>query len=349
MQKIIHVDLDCYYAAVEMRDNPELRGRPLAIGGERSSRGVLSTCNYEARAFGLHSAMPTQKALQLCPQLTLISGNMAKYKAVSKQIHAIFARYTDKIEPLSLDEAYLDVTDCSWFKGSATLIAQDIRQAIENELGLTASAGVAPLKFVAKVASDINKPNGLCVITPQKLPSFIAQLNLGKISGVGKVTLAKLHALNLHTGQDIIDCDPLVLLTHFGKFGQILWERCHGIDRRVVEPHRIRKSVGVERTFMQDIYTPEQCQSAIEHLYPKLVERLQRVSTDLAISKQGVKIKFDDFKQTTIEHRKGRLDKAFFTQLLIEGLERQQGRGIRLIGLCVHLPERHHTEQMSLF
>ncbi len=349
MQKIIHVDLDCYYAAVEMRDNPELRGRPLAIGGERSSRGVLSTCNYEARAFGLHSAMPTQKALQLCPQLTLISGNMTKYKAVSKQIHAIFARYTDKIEPLSLDEAYLDVTDCLLFKGSATLIAQDIRQAIESELGLTASAGVAPLKFVAKVASDINKPNGLCVIPPQQLPAFIAQLELGKISGVGKVTLKKLHALGLHTGQDILDCDPFVLLSHFGKFGQVLWERCHGIDRRPVEPDRIRKSVGVERTFMQDIYSLQQCQKAIEHLYPKLVERLKRVSADHSISKQGLKIKFDDFKQTTIEHKKHALDQHFFNQLLEEGLARQQGRGIRLIGLCVHLPEQSHTEQMTLF
>ena len=173
MHKIIHIDLDCYYAAVEARDNAELRGIPIAIGGSQYGRGVLSTCNYEARKFGVRSAMPTAKAMQLCPHLTVIPGNIDKYKAVSKQIHEIFSRYTDIIEPLSLDEAYLDVTDSLLFHGSATLIAEDIRKAIWNELNLTASAGVAPLKFVAKVASDVNKPNGICVVPPHKLDSFI--------------------------------------------------------------------------------------------------------------------------------------------------------------------------------
>ena len=182
--KIIHIDLDCYYAAVEARDNPKLKGIPLAIGGSQFGRGVLTTCNYEARKFGVRSAMPTAYALKLCPQLTVIPTNMDKYRSISKQIHEIFGRYTDVIEPLSLDEAYLDVTDSTFFRGSATLIAQDIRKTIQNELSLTASAGIAPIKFVAKVASDINKPNGICVIAPSELNAFIEDLELGKISGV---------------------------------------------------------------------------------------------------------------------------------------------------------------------
>lgn len=349
MQKIIHIDLDCYYAAVEARDNPELRGIPIAIGGSQYGRGVLSTCNYEARQFGLHSAMPTAKALKLCPQLTVVPGNMDKYKAVSKQIHEIFSRYTDLIEPLSLDEAYLDVTDSPLFHGSATLIAEDIRKAIWSELNLTASAGVAPLKFVAKVASDVNKPNGICVIPPHQVDSFIEQLELGKISGVGKVTLEKLHKLDLYNGKDIKKCDHHVLLNNFGKFGQVLWERCHGIDNRKVETSRIRKSVGVERTFQTDIYSEQECIEAIDMLYPKLVERLQKASRDNDIIKQGLKLKFQDFKQTTVEHKKLQLDKGYFLELLKEGLERQQNRGIRLIGISVSLNTEKDSDQMTLF
>ncbi|WP_339386785.1 DNA polymerase IV [Vibrio caribbeanicus] len=349
MQKIIHIDLDCYYAAVEARDNPELRGIPIAIGGSQYGRGVLSTCNYEARQFGLHSAMPTAKALKLCPQLTLVPSNMDKYKAVSKQIRDIFSRYTDLIEPLSLDEAYLDVTDSTLFQGSATLIAEDIRKTIWDELNLTASAGVAPLKFVAKVASDINKPNGICVIPPHKVDSFIEQLELGKISGVGKVTLEKLHKLGLYKGKDVKESDHHVLLNHFGKFGQVLWQRCHGIDNRKVETSRVRKSVGVERTFQTDIYSEQQCIEAIETLYPKLVERLEKASRDNDIIKQGLKLKFQDFKQTTVEHKKLHLDKGYFLELLKEGLERQQNRGIRLIGISVSLNTEKDSDQITLF
>ena len=349
MQKIIHIDLDCYYAAVEVRDNPELRGIPIAIGGSQYGRGVLSTCNYEARQFGLHSAMPTAKALKLCPQLTVVPGNMDKYKAVSKQIHEIFSRYTERIEPLSLDEAYLDVTDSPLFHGSATLIAEDIRKAIWSELNLTASAGVAPLKFVAKVASDINKPNGICVIPPHQVDRFIEQLELGKISGVGKVTLDKLHKFDLYNGKDIKEFDQHVLLNHFGKFGQVLWERCHGIDNRKVETSRIRKSVSVERTFRTDIYSEQECIKAIDMLYPKLVERLLKASHDNSIIKQGLKLKFQDFKQTTVEHKKLQLNKDFFLELLKEGLGRQQNRGIRLIGISVSLNTEKNSAQMTLF
>lgn len=187
-RKIIHIDMDCFYASIEIRDNPKLQGKPVAVGGSAQKRGVLSTCNYEARKFGLHSAMSTAQALKKCPHLILLPVNMSLYKQVSQQIHQIFQRYTSIIEPLSLDEAYLDVTDCQKCAGSATWIAQEIRQAIFNELHLTASAGIAPLKFLAKIASEQNKPNGQFVINPEQVEQFIYNLPLSKIPSVGKVT-----------------------------------------------------------------------------------------------------------------------------------------------------------------
>ncbi len=350
LKKIIHIDLDCYYAAVEMRDYPELRDIPLAIGGSQNQRGVISTCNYIARKYGVRSAMATAHALKLCPNLMVIGGDMEKYKAVSKQIHAIFARYTDLIEPISLDEAYLDVTDSQLFRGSATLIAEDIRKAIESELNLTASAGIAPIKFVAKVASDINKPNGICVVTPDEIDRFVNDLELGLIPGVGKVTLEKLHNLGLYQGIDVKNYDQHMLLKHFGKFGSSLWERCHGIDRREVTPTRIRKSLGVERTFAQDILTESECLEVIESLYDELVRRFSKVSHDKRIIRQGLKLKFDDFQQTTVEHKQISLDKVFFSALLKKAWARANGRGIRLIGLSVGLEpqEGQSNTQMTL-
>ncbi|UJF18832.1 DNA polymerase IV [Vibrio sp. SS-MA-C1-2] len=346
-RKIIHVDMDSYYASVEMRDNPELRGIPMAIGGKKG-RGVLSTCNYEAREFGVRSAMSTAKALQLCPNLTVISGNMEKYRQVSKQIHQIFSRYTTIIEPLSLDEAYLDVTDSSLFKGSATRIAQDICQTIEQELNLTASAGVAPLKFVAKVASDINKPNGICVVPPEKIDPFIAELELGKISGVGKVTLEKLHRLGLFKGKDIKAYDQTALLKQFGKFGHTLWQRCHSIDNRPIVVERVRKSVGVERTFLTDIYNIEQCIDVIDTLYLDLEGRVNKALEDKIITKLGVKLKFNDFQQTTVEHKHDVLDKDFFISLCQEAIGRSNGRSIRLVGLNVGVEPISLNAQLTL-
>ncbi len=348
MKKIIHIDFDSYYAAIEARDNPELQGLPIAIGGSRYKRGVLSTCSYEARKFGVRSAMPTARALQLCPELIVIPGRMDIYKAVSAQAHDIFSRYTDIIEPLSLDEAYLDVTNSSLFQGSATLIAQDIRKTIWNELNLTVSAGVAPLKFLAKVASDVNKPNGICVISPAEVGTFIDALPLEKISGVGQVTLEKLHKLGLCTGRDIRNSERRVLLNSLGKFGQTLWDRCHGIDKRDVEPSRERKSMGVERTFEQDIFSEAECLDVIARLFPLLMKRVGRVSEGKRVVRQGVKLKFSDFKQTTVEHKHASLDEAYFHVLLKEALTRQNGRGIRLIGISVGLrSEGDETNQMS--
>ncbi|QDF67882.1 DNA polymerase IV [Shewanella sp. SNU WT4] len=340
MRKIIHIDMDCFYAAVEMRDNPELQGKPIAVGGNKDRRGVISTCNYQARAFGVRSAMASAYALRLCPALILVPGRMAVYKQVSEQIRAIFLKYTDKVEPLSLDEAYLDVSDSHYCHGSATLIAAAIRQDIFEQTGLTASAGIAPLKFLAKVASDLNKPNGQYVIRPEQVDSFIKPLVLTKIPGVGKVTAQKLEQLGLVTCADIQAYDKHKLVQQFGKFGQSLYQRAHGIDERDVSPDRIRKSVGVETTLGQDISTLAQCQQVLAKLIPELDRRIQASADGRVIAKQVVKLKFSDFKQTTIEHRQDQLSVKLFYQLLEQALVRSHGRGIRLVGIAVGLGEQ---------
>lgn len=347
-RKIIHIDMDSFFASVEMRDNPLLKNVPLAIGGSEKKRGVISTANYIARQYGVKSAMPTAHALRLCPELTLVHGDMAKYKDVSRQIHQIFHRYTELIEPLSLDEAFLDVSQSTLFQGSATLIAEDIRKTIEMELNLTASAGVAPIKFIAKIASDMNKPNGIFVVKPNEIPAFVRELSLGKIPGVGKVTLAKLHQMGLYTGADIQAYDKHTLLRRFGKFGHSLWQRCHGIDERSVNPERVRKSVGVERTLSSDIYLRSDCVEVMASLYDELLIRLKRVSPQLMIQRQGIKLKFSDFQQTTVEHKKDQLTYHFFESLLDEALTRQQGRGIRLIGLMVGLRSKFESQDIQL-
>lgn len=349
VRKIIHIDMDCFYAAVEMRDNPHLRNVPLAVGGHERQRGVLSTCNYEARKFGIRSAMPTGKALKLCPNLVVVPARMQVYKEASRHIHRIFQRYTDKIEPLSLDEAYLDVSDCSLLHGSATLIAEQIRKDIVNELQLTASAGIAPLKFLAKIASDMNKPNGQYVITPDSMMNEIKTLPLEKIPGVGKVSLERLHQFGLYTCQDVQNSVQRDLLLKFGKMGASLWKRSHGIDEREVVTERNRKSVGVERTFTHNISSFNECWDVIENrLFPELEKRVLHTNRSLLIAKQGIKIKFADFKQTTIEHNHHHLTLSFFRELLKEVLERQEGREIRLIGINVMLRDKIIFEQLSL-
>ncbi|MEI2266437.1 DNA polymerase IV [Erwinia sp. CGal63] len=349
MRKIIHVDMDCFYAAVEMRDNPALRDIPIAIGGSHTKRGVISTANYPARKFGVHSAMATATALKLCPHLKVIPGRFDAYKEASAHIREIFSRYTALIEPLSLDEAYLDVSDSPHCHGSATLMAKEIRQTIERELDLTASAGVAPIKFVAKIASDLNKPNGQFVITPQELPQFLLTLPLAKIPGVGKVTAKKLEELGLHTCADVQKTDLAALLKRFGKFGRVLWERCNGIDEREVVTDRLRKSLGVERTLSADIHEWEECLEIIDYLYAELERRLKVVKPDLHIARQGVKLKFNDFQQTTQEHVWPVLNKEDFISVARKTWEeRRAGRGVRLVGLHVTLLNPQLERQLLL-
>ncbi len=319
----------------------------MAVGGSEKQRGVLSTCNYEARKFGIHSAMPTAQAKKLCPELLVVAGRMSVYKAVSAQIREVFSRYTPLIEPLSLDEAYLDVTDCTQCKGSATLIAQAIRNDIFNVTGLTASAGIAPIKFLAKVASDLNKPNGQFVIPPHQVQSFIDEMPLQKIPGVGRVALQKLNRGGLYVGEDVRKSNYRDLLIKYGRLGASLWKRCHGVDRRNVEVERERKSVGVERTFNQNIATFTQCWQSIEQkLYPELEQRLQRTGRE--IIKQGIKVKFADFQTTTIECGSKQLDLNTFHGLLEQVLTRQHGREIRLLGLNVMLQSEAVAKQLSL-
>ena len=337
MRKIIHIDMDCFFAAVEMRDFPEYQGKPLAVGGSRERRGVISTCNYEARAFGVRSAMPTQQAIKLCPNLIIVPGRMHAYKEVSGQIREIFQQYTDIIEPLSLDEAYLDVTNCKLHQGSATLIAQAIRQDIINVTGLTASAGIAPIKFLAKIASDLNKPNGQFVITPDQVSEFVKTLSLRKIPGVGKVTEEKLSKLGLTTCLDIQQCDHQQLRQRFGKFGESLIERSYGRDERMIVSHRERKSVGVETTFPNDLDSLVKCQQALPKLVEELIRRIQKSAADRSVQKQVVKLKFHDFQQTTIEQQIEAVIPELFYELLEQAYARGQGKSIRLIGVSVGL------------
>lgn len=348
-KKIIHIDMDAFFASVEMRDYPEYRNIPLAVGGSEKQRGVISTCNYEARKYGVRSAMSTALAKKLCPQLTVVPGRMHVYREVSQKVREIFARYTELIEPLSLDEAYLDVTECQQLHGSATLIAEAIRHEIRAELNLTASAGIAPIKFLAKIASDLNKPDGQFVITPTEMQGVIDTLPLEKIPGVGKVSLQKLQKAGFYICSDIRNSDYLKLVRQFGRLGESLWNRSHGVDPREVTPHRQRKSVGVERTFPSNIFTFDECWQVIEkRLYPELCQRLERVSPDKSITKQGIKVKFADFQLTTIEHVHGQLDLAYFYDLLQQVLTRQNGREIRLLGLHVMLKPEDELKQLPL-
>lgn len=301
MQKIIHCDFDCFYAAIETRDNPELQGKPLAIGGSAAHRGVIATCNYEARAYGIHSAMATFTALKKCPGLILIHPNMSKYQQVSRQAYQIFKQYSDVIETLSLDEAFLDVSHSTAFKGSATLIAQDLRKNIEQKLGITASAGIAPNKFLAKIASDWHKPNGQFVIEPKDVDAFVARLAIGKVYGVGKVTEQKMHRLGILTCADLRTLGKPELAQHFGKFGDRLYELCRGIDTRTVNTKRIRKSISVENTYTPDI---KQLSEAIEKLIElemELNERCAKLYERYQFSSLFVKVKFSDFTSTTVE------------------------------------------------
>jgi DNA polymerase-4 len=294
--------------------------------------------------------MSTAMALKLCPHLTLLPGRMAAYKEASQHIREIFARYTPLIEPLSLDEAYLDVTDSPQCNGSATLIAQEIRQAIADELNLTASAGIAPIKFLAKIASEMNKPNGQYVITPAQVPAFLQQLPLSKIPGVGKVTAKRLEEVGLITCADVQQYDLAQLLKRFGKFGRVLWERCQGIDRREISAERLRKSVGVERTLAEDIHDWEDCETLIiDKLYPELEMRLRKVKPDLHIARQGVKLKFQDFQQTTQEHVFPVLNRQDLLAVARQAWrERREGRGVRLVGLHVTLLDPQLERQLAL-
>jgi len=339
MKKIIHIDMDCFYAAVEMRDFPQYRNIPLAVGGE-GPRSVLSTCNYQARKYGVRSAMSAIKAKQLCPELTIVHGRMSVYKDVSNHIREIFSRYTNLIEPLSLDEAFLDVTDSTLYQGSATLIAEQIRADIFKELNLTASAGIAPNKFIAKIASDENKPNGQCVIPPNKVANFVDQLSLKKIPGIGPKTFQKLQSFGFSTCADIRASSIANLTTIVGKLATSLYQKSHGVDNRELEISRKRKSLAIETTLAIDVFTETECLTVIETLFPKLLARLTQVK-GRKIVRQGIKLKFNDFNQTTVEQQNLTAEQDVFKALLPKAFERSKGRGIRLVGLTLGFSDEY--------
>ncbi|MBN8432010.1 DNA polymerase IV [Microbulbifer salipaludis] len=336
MRKIIHCDCDCFYASVEMRDDPNLRGRPIAVGGSSDRRGVISTCNYEARSFGVRSAMPTSQAKKLCPELIVVPGNMKKYREVSAQIREIFLSFTESIEPLSLDEAFLDVTDSPHCNGSATLIAQEIRARVHQALGITISAGVAPNKFLAKIASDWQKPDGLTVIHPDAVEDFVLRLPVKKIHGVGRVTAEKMHRQGIHTCSDLRRFSLLELVEKYGKFGNRLYHLCRGIDDRPVNGDSARKSVSVERTFSEDLKDFDHWQEQMVGLYGRLQERLESLGDRYEISAAIIKVKYADFTQSTQERasRAGRISE--FKQLLQQCWDKRSDP-IRLLGVGVKL------------
>ena len=352
-KKIIHVDMDCFYAAIEIRDDPSLANKPVAVGGDSDRRGVLCTCNYIARKFGVRSAMSTAHAYRLCRDLIVLPINMTKYKEAAKLIHNIFYQFTDLVEPLSLDEAFLDVTGSPHFQGSATLIAKEIRQRIFAEINITASAGVAPNKFLAKIASGWKKPNGLFVIRPGDIDNFVKDLPVTELFGVGKVTAKKLHDLNLKVCADLHKLSLFDLTNRFGKMGQQLYNQSRGLDNREVIPNRIRKSVSVEETFSKDISRKEECIEVLHELHGRLLQRLND-DEDKKIKNQFVKIKFSNFKQKTIERVSTQTDLHQYI-LLLETILEENNIPIRLIGIGVHFqqgtlePLVGETMQQTLF
>lgn len=350
-RKIIHLDCDCFFAAVEMLEHPEWRDIPLAVGGAAERRGVISTCNYPARKFGVHSAMSSARALQLCPQLQLVPGNMALYREVAERIFAIYRRFTDLIEPVSIDEAYLDVTASPLLEGSATRIAEAIRQQVREETGITVSAGVAQNKFLAKVASDWNKPDGLCVITPEHQGDFVARLPVKKIPGVGPRTQERLMGLGVGSCAELQSLSLTELQNHFGKFGERLWQLARGEDEREVRTHRERKSVSVEHTFSQDLPDLGNCLAQLDALMADLEQRYERHQDSRQILGAVVKVKFNDFAQTTAECRAEQPHKGLFASLMEEAWSRGR-RPVRLLGVGYRLGPREgaaEAEQLPLF
>ncbi len=348
-RKIIHIDADCFYAAVEIRDNPKLRGFPIAVGGSAARRGVIATASYEARKFGVRSAMASATALKRCPDLILIPGRMSVYHEASRQMREIFADYTDLIEPLSLDEAFLDVSDCQKCKGSATFIAREIRQRISDTVGITVSAGIAPNKFIAKIASDWNKPNGQFVVTPDKIEAFMAELPVKHIWGVGKVTAARLEKQGIRTCADVRNFDIFLFVQQFGQFGEHIHKLAHGIDNRPVVSEWRRKSVSVENTYAADLPDLAACLSKIPELIESLKKRMAKLDDDYQIQNCFLKMKFSNFSQTTVERSHCKPAVEDITSLCEEAWNRGK-LPVRLLGIGVRLQDLTESGgQMDLF
>lgn len=335
IRKIVHVDMDAFFASIEQRNDPALRGKPVVVGG-RGPRGVVAAASYEARKFGVHSALPSAIAIQKCPELIFIEPHFDEYKSVSYQIREIFSRFTDLIEPLSLDEAYLDVTHNKSGMRSATHIAMEIKRLIKNETMLTASAGVSVNKFLAKVASDVNKPDGLCVIPPEKVNHFVENLPVEKIFGIGKATAEKMRKLNIYTGRDLRERDEYELIRQFGKAGRWFFQIARGIDDRPVNPNRIRKSIGAEVTFEKDLENKDEINNQLKEIAGEVWDR------SVASGKSGrtitLKLRYPDFTTLTrsktmvtdVSGKDALLRIASELLLMVDGMEK-----VRLLGVTL--------------
>lgn len=336
-RKIIHVDMDAFYASVEQRDEPAYRGQPIVVGGTPEQRGAVAAASYEARQYGIRSAMPARVARQRCPQVIFVKPRFEIYREVSRQIRAIFARYTELIEPLSLDEAYLDVTHNLIGEPSAIAIAQTIRRDIRQETQLTASAGVSINKFLAKMASGMDKPDGLYVIRPQAAATFVETLTIDKFHGIGQVTAAKMHRLGIHTGADLKQWSEADLVQKFGKVGRFYYRVARGQDDRPVNPNRIRKSIGAEKSFAPDLETRSEMEAALTRLAQRVGQRVQeqnRGGYTLTL-----KIKYSSYQQVTRSHTQARPIRAVADILTLgktmlhQHLDEQAK--VRLLGLAL--------------
>jgi DNA polymerase-4 len=335
IRKIIHVDMDAFYASVEQLDNPDLKGKPVAVGGSEK-RGVVSAASYEARKFGVRSAMSGLQAKKLCPELIFVKPRFDRYGEISKKIRAIFLEYTDLVEPLSLDEAYLDVTENKKGNPSATLIAKEIRERIFNELGLTASAGISINKFVAKVASDYNKPNGQKTVNPHEVIFFLENLDIRKFYGVGKVTAEKMYQLGIFTGKDLKEKSLEFLVNHFGKSGKYYYDVVRGAHEGEVKPNRIRKSLAAERTFSNNLSSEIFMLEKLDHIADEVSRRLQK--SKVSGKTITLKIKYSDF---TLQTRSKTVpyfinDKTLILAIAKELLYQEKlNNSVRLLGISI--------------
>lgn len=345
--------MDAFYASVEQRDFPEYRGKPVIVGGSPEGRGVVAAASYEVRKFGVHSAMPAATAIRLCPQAIFVKPRFEVYREVSEQIREIFFQFTDLVEPLSLDEAYLDVTENHINLPSATLIAKEIRRQIREKTRLTASAGVAFNKFLAKVASDINKPDGMAVITPDKADAFLESLPIGKFHGIGSATEKKMKSLGIYTGKDLKEWDEIDLVERFGKTGRYYYRIVRGKDNREVKAHRIRKSIGKERTFSEDVEELSWIHNFLEELAEKISKSMKKKK--MAGKTVTLKVRYDDFetltRSTSFSHYINRgEDIAETAKSLLEQTEVGK-RKVRLLGITLsnlNLSEEGRFEQLSI-
>ncbi|MEP4808369.1 MAG: DNA polymerase IV [Luteolibacter sp.] len=345
VRKIIHIDMDCFYAAIEERDDPSLRGKPVGVGGS-SRRGVLTTANYEARKFGCRSAMPVFMALGKCPELVIVPTRFDVYKRDSARIREIFSRFTDLVEPLSLDEAFLDVTHIA---EPGTIIASRIRALIKEETGLTASAGIAPNKLIAKIASDWRKPDGQFTVAPLQAADFMKNLPLRKIPGVGGKMAERLSGMGVEACGEYRAVEKFEWVRRLGGYGAELWERSWGRDDRALNADSPIKSLSIENTFSENLHTLGELDREMRVMLDELEEKLSSRHTDRRVRSLVVKLKFSDFQRTTAERANGELDRAIFRELLEEADSRSDGKPARLLGVGVRFHDIGGTEQMELF